>query len=307
MAAVALGAVLPVPVPSYAQPVREGYVDVDGGKVWYRIVGDGDRTPMLVLHGGPGIPSVYLEPLGGLGTDRPVVFYDQLGCGNSPGGDASNWTIGHFVREVALVRKALGLDEVHLYGHSWGSILAAEHVLGGAQGVRSLILAGPALSLPVWAEDTRALLATLPREEREVITRHENAGTTGSEEYQAAIMGFYSRFVARKQPWEPYLMKAFETMNPELYETMAGPSEFTITGIIRDYDCRERLGGIGVPTLFISGQHDEAVPATTMDYQSRVPGSELAIIPGAGHLAWHDAPELTLAVLGDYMRRVEKE
>ena len=61
----------------------EGYIPVTGGKVWYRIVGTGKGTPLLVLHGGPGVPSYYLNPLAALGDDRPVVFYDQLGCGRS--------------------------------------------------------------------------------------------------------------------------------------------------------------------------------------------------------------------------------
>src|ERR1043165_2092344 len=61
----------------------EGYIPVTGGKVWYRIVGEGDKTPILCLHGGPGVPSYYLKPLAALSSDRPVIFYDQLGCGHS--------------------------------------------------------------------------------------------------------------------------------------------------------------------------------------------------------------------------------
>src|SRR5262245_3865959 len=61
----------------------EGFINVDGGKVWYRVAGYGNKTPILVLHGGPGAPSYYLKPLIALGTDRKVIFYDQLGCGKS--------------------------------------------------------------------------------------------------------------------------------------------------------------------------------------------------------------------------------
>ena len=59
----------------------EGYVAVPGGRIWYRIVGTGPGTPLVLLHGGPGAPSYYLEPLAALGDERPVVFYDQLGAG----------------------------------------------------------------------------------------------------------------------------------------------------------------------------------------------------------------------------------
>src|SRR5262245_56578273 len=99
---------------------REGYLQVPGGRVWYRIVGSGHRTPLLLLHGGPGAPSYYLEPLAKLAADRPVVFYDQLGCGRSDQpNDSTLWTIDHFVAELAEVRKQLGLGRVHLLGTSW--------------------------------------------------------------------------------------------------------------------------------------------------------------------------------------------
>ncbi len=61
----------------------EGYVDVEGGRVWYRIVGSGNATPLVLLHGGPGAPSHYLNPLEQISEDRPVIFYDQLGAGRS--------------------------------------------------------------------------------------------------------------------------------------------------------------------------------------------------------------------------------
>ena len=57
----------------------EGYTEVKGGKIWYRIVGESDKTPLILVHGGPGFPSYYLNPLKELGKDRPVIFYDQLG------------------------------------------------------------------------------------------------------------------------------------------------------------------------------------------------------------------------------------
>lgn len=57
---------------------RKGYIPVMGGRVWYQIVGSGEAIPLLVLHGGPGIPHDYLEPLADLADERPVIFYDQL-------------------------------------------------------------------------------------------------------------------------------------------------------------------------------------------------------------------------------------
>ena len=69
-----------------ARNIREGYVNVTGGRVWYRMVGGDNRyarTPVLVVHGGPGIPHDYLTSLDALAEERPVIYYDQLGCGRS--------------------------------------------------------------------------------------------------------------------------------------------------------------------------------------------------------------------------------
>jgi proline iminopeptidase len=73
----------------------EGRVRVTGGGVWYKVVGNGPGVPLLVVHGGPGFPHDYLEPMQMLGEERPIVFYDQLGCGNSDRpSDLSLWSLG---------------------------------------------------------------------------------------------------------------------------------------------------------------------------------------------------------------------
>jgi proline iminopeptidase len=114
-------AVLLLPVAAAAVEPGEGFVEVTGGRVWYRVVGSGAATPVLLLHGGPGFTSHYLEAVGRLADERPVVFYDQLGAGRSDRPeDLTLWKAERFVEELAQIRAALGLEKVHLLGHSWG-------------------------------------------------------------------------------------------------------------------------------------------------------------------------------------------
>ena len=284
----------------------EGYIEVPGGSVWYEIVGSGSATPLLLLHGGPGAPSRYLDPLRGLADERPVIFYDQLGGGKSDRPeDPSLWTIERFVQELQAVRDALGLDEVHLFGHSWGTMLGVEYMLSGPEGVQSLILASPALDIPRWLEDTNRLKGQLPIEIQEAIDLHEAAGTTDSEEYQAATMEFYRRHLCRRDPWPVELEEAFANLGWDVYTTMWGPSEFHATGTLADFDVTDRLAEITVPTLFTAGRYDEATPETTAWFQSLVPGSSLSIFEESAHMTMLDEPERYNEVLRDFLREVE--
>ncbi len=285
----------------------EGYVDVPGGKVWYQIVGSGKATPLLILHGGPGATSYYLKPLEQLADERPVIFYDQLGCGRSDRPtDQSLWTIERFVEELVQVRAALGLERVHILGHSWGTMLAADYMLTRPSGVLSLILASPALSTTRWLEDANALRAALPNATQDILHRHEEAGTTDSEEYAAATMEFYKQYLCRLDPWPAELKEAFANFGENVYTTMWGPSEFYSTGNLRNYDRTNRLNEISVPTLFTCGRYDEATPEATAWYQSLLPGSKLAVFEKSAHMTMLEEPELYAQVVRDFLRQVEQ-
>ena len=204
---------------------RAGYIEVEGGRVWYRISGAGNEIPLILLHGGPGAPSYYLNPLEGVSQDRPVVFYDQLGAGRSDRPiDVSLWTIDRFIRELDNVRDALGLAQIHLFGHSWGSMLALDYMLTKPEGVRSLILASPVMSARRWAEDADRLLGQLPNDLQMAIRDHDAASTADDPAYEEAMMEYYKRYFSRSDPWSPDLQRAFAELNTDLYGLMWGPS-----------------------------------------------------------------------------------
>lgn len=286
----------------------EGFIEVTGGQVWYRIVGGGECTPLLLLNGGPGASSVYLTPLEALADDRPVIFYDQLGSGKSDWPlDTTLWTIEHFVAEIAQVREALGLEEIHLYGHSWGTMLATDYVLSRPDGVVSLVLAGPALSVPRSISDADSLLGTLPDSVQKAIRLHERDGTTESPEYQSALWVYYGQFFARRQPWSDELDSTFSHVNSAMYRYMWGPSEFTVNGTLCDYDRTARLGEITTPTLLTAGEFDYCTPATVRYYQSLIPGAEFALVKNCAHLTMHDDPEADVQIIREFLDRVEGE
>jgi len=259
-----------------------------------------------VLHGGPGFTSHYLNPLAALGDDRPVIFYDQLGAGRSTvTTDSTMWTIQHFVAELDSVRRALGLREFHLLGHSWGTMLATQYVFAHPDaGVKSLILASPALHAARWVADADSLLALLPDSIQRAIERHEAAGTFDSQEYQDAVIAYYGRYLWR-QPPGPDVDSSLAGHNPGIYGYMWGPSEFTATGTLADFDVTDSLGMIDLPTLFTTGEYDEAVPATVRWFASLMPNAEVAVIAGAAHLTMQDDPEENVRVVREFLRRLD--
>ena len=283
----------------------EGYVDVPGGKIWYRVVGTGPGTPLVVLHGGPGAPSYYLESLARLGTERPVVFYDQLGAGRSDHPtDTTLWRIPRFMEELDSLRAHLGLREIHLLGHSWGTMLATDYLLDDPTGVASVILASPALSTARWEADADTLIQTLPDSLQRAIAEGETTGDFGSPAYQAATAAFYALYLTRRGG--PVVDTTFAHFGAELYGYMWGPSEFTATGTLRDYDRTARLGELRLPVLYTTGEYDEARPATVAWYQRLTPGAQFALIPGSAHLTSVDAPEAFADSVSRFLKDVER-
>jgi proline-specific peptidase len=294
-----------------ATAAREGRIPFRGYETWYRVVGEGEdagKLPLLCLHGGPGALHDYLEPLEAVaGTGRRAIFYDQLGCGRSDQpSDPSMWTVELFVDEVGAVREALGLDRVHLFGNSWGGMLAMEYAFTQPAGLASLVISSSPASIPLWAAEANRLRSELPEDVRAVLDRHEQAGTTDDPEYAAAEMEFYRRHLCRLDPWPDCLTRSMTGMRREIYETMQGPNEFVITGTLADWDITGRLGEIRVPTLVTSGRFDEATPRIAEEVHHGIPGSEWVVFEESAHCAFLEEPERYLAVLDEFLTRVER-
>lgn len=282
-----------------------------GYRVWYRAVGEstGGKAPLLVIHGGAGFPHDYLEPLEAIAeTGRQVFFYDQLGCGNSDKPhDPALWSLDLFREELVAVRRELKLDRAHLLGHSWGGMLALEHALTQPPGLESIIISNSFANVPAFAAAVTRLRQQLPNEVREILERHEDARTTDSEEYLAAAYEFYRRHICRAEPWPECVKRSHEKWmrDPEVYRVMNGPSEFLITGKIKDWDISDRLSEIHVPTLVLGGRYDEATPELTAEVHQGIPGSEYVIFENSSHFPFIEETEKYLEVVSRFLDRID--
>ena len=294
----------------------EGFADFDGYRTWYRVEGDlraGERdgpAPVVLLHGGPGATHDYLLPLADLASaGRSLVFYDQLGNGRSThlpdrGGDF--WTVELFVRELANLIEQLGIgDRYHVLGSSWGGFLAQEHGITQPAGLRSLVLSDTAASFPDFVTECNRLRQELPPEVEAALRRHEEAGTTEDPEYEEACMVFYRRHLCRLDEWPEELTASFAAIaeDPTVYHTMNGPSEFHVTGTIRDWQVLDRLDRIQVPTLVVSGRFDEATPRLQETLVSGIAQTEQVIFESSSHTPFMEERERYMTVVDAWLRR----
>jgi L-proline amide hydrolase len=290
--------------------VREGTVPFEDGETWYRVTGEGDATPLIVLHGGPGATHDYVLSLTDLARDgRAVIHYDQLGNGRSthfPDRGADFWTVDLFVRELHNLVDALDLRSGHhVLGQSWGGFLAQEYALTQPEGLRSLVLADTAASFPDFVTAANGLRAELPSDVQATLQRHEAAETTDDPEYAEACDVFYRRHLCRLDPWPDEVVESFAWIerDPTVYHTMNGPSEFHVIGSIKDWQSKDRLGDIRVPTLVVSGRHDEATPALQQTLLEGIPGSEWVVFEESSHTPHVEERERYMQVVGDWLLR----
>ena len=300
--------------------VREGTVpfglDGEAAETWFRVTGElapDDRdapAPVIVLHGGPGAAHDYLLSLTDIARDgRAVVHYDQLGNGRSthfPGRDGDFWTVDLFVRELHNLVDALGISaRHHVLGQSWGGFLAQEYAFTRPRGLRSLVLADTAASFPDFVAEANRLRADLPPDVVATLRRHEENGSTGDPEYAEACLVFYRRHVCRLDPWPPELEEGFAWIerDPTVYHTMNGPSEFHVVGSIKDWQAKDRLLSIDVPTLLVSGRYDEATPALQETLRDGIRGAEWVLFDESSHTPHLEERERYMQVVGDWLAR----
>ena len=295
--------------PAIPAPTQELRVAVPGGEIHVRVDGRlGDaRPPLLLVHGGPGGCHASLIPAVALAGDRAIIFYDQLDGGRSDRpADPANWTLPRFVAEIAAIRAALGIERLHLLGHSWGATIALDYAAARPAGLESLVLMGPLIATSAWLADAAVLRARLPAAIQATLTACEGPNPPPPAACAAANDAFYARYW-RLRPVAPAVL-AYEATMPRhpptgIYEAMWGATEFRATGTLKDLDATAQLARLACPTLFLIGDQDEVLPETARRFTAMTPRGVLAILPDAAHRLQSDRPDLFLGQLDAWLRR----
>jgi proline-specific peptidase len=264
--------------------VRDGTIAGRHGSIYYRIVGDSDAVPLLVIHGGPGMSHDYLRDLDALADERQVIYYDQIGCGRSDRPDDTGlWTLAAFADEIDTVRGALGLDRVHLFGQSAGGWIAIDYALRSPAGLASLHLANTCASIPHFERGVAELRAALPGGAGAVIDACESSGTTTGPEYLAAVGLFNRLHFAGTDDVPAGVHAALRALNPAIYRAMVGTG-LTFTGTMTGWDVTDRLGDLDLPVLVTSGRFDEMTPDAVRPMVDAIPGARWRLFEESAHL-----------------------
>ncbi len=145
----------------------------------------------------------------------------------------------------------------------------------------------------------------LPVLTQQIIIAHEEAGSTDSLEYQDAKKSF-NNLLCRLESDPENLQYSLSHSNAEIYQTMWGPSEFKVTGNLKDFERMNDLANLSIPTLITCGLFDEASPQTMQKAQQKLPNAKLAIFEKSAHVPHLEEPEDYLNTLINFLDDVEK-
>ncbi|ACV22170.1 Proline iminopeptidase [Slackia heliotrinireducens] len=290
----------------------EGYIDFAGFKTYYRIFGEqksNGKLPLVMLHGGPGFCHNYLLTYAYMADryDRQIIFYDQLGCGRSaiPHQEDDFYSTDLWLEEFYVVREALGLDECHTFGSSWGGMLEMLIATHDDEGIHSMVINSSPVRIQTWLDEAKRLINYLPEHMQRAIQTAEATGDYDTPEAQEAIAEYYKRHVVGTYPPFPEFHAQSEAGMGECYLVMQGPSEFVCPGKLRDWDMREACRRIKVPCLAMSGTDDEGTPLTIKEGVDCIPGCEWVLIPNAVHEAHLLHPDLCMRTVEEFISRHE--
>ncbi|MEE8807019.1 MAG: proline iminopeptidase-family hydrolase [Lactimicrobium sp.] len=292
--------------------IEEKYVPFHEYQTYVRIAKADENQnkkaiPVLLLHGGPGSTHNYFEVLDPLAKQRPVISYDQLGCGNSyVDHHPELWNLNTWMEELDNVIQSLHLKKFHLLGQSWGGMLALAYALNKKpEGLTSLILSSTLSSSQLWGKEQRRMLKYMSQEEQDAIRTAEETGNWQDERAQNAIAHYMKLHCADIKDSDPECLRREKRSGTESYLTAWGPNELTPQGTLKDFDVTDRLAEIQVPCLIISGTDDLCTPLIAKTMYDHLPYARWELFANARHMVFAEYTEKYLQLLSDWYHETD--
>lgn len=270
----------------------------------------GKNTPLILCHGGPGSTHNYLElldPLAEMG-DRPLVYFDQFGCGlSSTSADPNAYNPDFWVQELDDLRSYLDLRNCFLLGHSWGGMLVQLYLQAkGQEGIKGIILSSTLCSSKQWSEQTHILCKQLSPEDQKTIEEGERAGNYDSPAFQRASQ-HYLKLTVSDIDYDrtdlPECIRRKKKTGDLCYRRCWGPSEFTPLGLLKDYDTRDFLPQVHCPALVLYGGKDESNKPQNETIFRLLGGDKIIhCFPESRHMTYFEARKDYLALVNGFLK-----
>lgn len=279
-------------------------IAIDGVNLFVLPAGAERGYPLFVLHGGPGLDHTEMSPwLDPLGDAFRLLYVDLRGQGRSQRVDPSTLSLSVFARDITQLAEALGLRDYAVLGHSFGSFVTIAHAIEQGSASHYVVSSGTASFSKTAPEIERNLAEFQPIELRDQVTEswalEPHAQT---QEDVARIMAMQMPFhfaTTDSDAYRRYMEVEAQrraVYSPEVLAYFAS-HEYAI-----EYD--NQLGQIRKPTLVITGANDRTcTPRAARELHAGIPGSELVILPGAGHMTYVEQPGMYFAAVRDFFAR----
>ena len=282
-----------------------------GYKTYYRVVGEHTpgKSPLLLLHGGPGSTHNYFEVLDSLAaTGRQIISYDQLGCGQSYVADRPDlWNQEVWTEELIALRKHLGLDRIHILGQSWGGMLLIGYLIDRQpSGIVSAILSSTLSNSQLWGHEQHRLIHFMSEKDQQAIALAEQTGNYDAEDYTHANARFMELHCAGAVTADsPECLRRKKKSGDEAYLVAWGPNEYTPMGNLREFDYTERLKEIACPCLITRGTNDLCTPLVAKTMFDRIPHARWELFDGTRHMSFVEQNDKYIQLLADWMEETE--
>jgi len=255
----------------------------------------GSGYPLIVLHGGPGLDHSMFRPyLDALGDEYRMLYVDERGQGRSQRVDPATLSLEVFARDVDLLAEALDLDSFALIGHSFGAIITTYHATELGTAAAYVISAGGDSSAALEA-DVGAALEALGDDGKAIAQTWEDEKTVETDAQ-------FSQLFRNQLPFH------FHGDAPPGYGEETVPSPEVLRHFARagygDFDYGPKLRDVEKPTLVIVGEYDRTTtPRAARVLHEGIPGSELVVVPEAGHLSFVEQTDDYLSAVRDFLAR----
>lgn len=286
----------------------------------------GAGKPILVLHGGPGIP--VMKPWRGFGSlekKHRIFYYHQRGCGKStrPVQKFSSWNFYGNMKEleknlglsaqladIERIRRLLGVEKITLIGHSFGGFIAAIYAAEFPGRVERLVLISPAgvVRIPppdggLYKQMEKLLAGSELENEYQVYQKKRfDFGSVfeKDENYLRDLNYDFIRFYNAALKRKGLISEAANTgsLPKEMFGGWVQTALFFSLG--READFRPFLRRIQIPVLLLAGDADLSPPESMNDYRV-IPGLRFQVIAGAGHFVMNDEPEKFGRAIGEFL------